>query len=711
MRLASLLSNFVAVCGLALPALGVEFFVAPGGSDANSGATDRPFATLTRARDALREARKAGLPTSAATVWLRAGTYFLNQPFVLTAADSGAAGAPVVYRGEPGATVRLVGARLLTASAFQPVTNPALLARIPPPARGQVMELDLAALGIRHRGPYPDVFADNGGILELFFNGRRMPLARFPNEGYMTMQRVLDNAGGIRDRNWEHPSAPSRVSAGAEGGTFLYREPFSTEHASWQKVLDRGVWLKGYWRVAWQNEAIRVKAIDTARHTVTFAKPIPGGIGSKYHRPEGSGQEQYWLLNLLEAVDRPGAWCIDFLAHKLYFYPPGPLPGAEMLIGDEEEALVRLNSASHVVLRGLMVEGGLGHGIQVVGGASNLVVGCTVRNQGRYGVVLDGGAGHEVRSCDLYELGAGGVWLGGGDETSTPRVAAGHRVVNNHIHHFARIEKVYAPGINCGYTGGGGGGHHPAVGMYVAHNLIHHTPHAGILFGSWDSVFEYNEILAYCEVSNDMGGWYCYDQFDRDGNQTFRYNFIHSSGEGDGVYFDNDHRDMHIYGNVICLNTTGKRGTAFLYKIGTQPKHPQTIDCRNNVAINCNIGFAFVSAQPSTIANNVVVHCKTPYTWQVVREGRSVPTDSSLGSGKNIAYEADPGFVAADRLDFRLRPEASVFRDLPGFQPIPFAQIGLYVDDDRRRLPNAEESGRSPTPEVRALRNEILDRK
>jgi len=292
-------------------------------------------------------------------------------------------------------------------------------------------------------------------------------------------------------------------------------------------------------------------------------------------------------------------------------------------------------------------------------------------------------------------------------------MAAGHRVVNNHIHDFAQIERVYAPGVNCGFTGGGGGGHHAAVGMYVAHNLIHDTPHVGILHGSFDSIFEYNEVLEFCKVSNDMGGWYCYDQFARMGNQTFRYNYLHSSAEGDAVYFDNDHPDMHVYGNVVCLDSKGKRGTAFLYKKGTQAKFPQAIDCTNNIAINCNYGFEIVTALPSRVNNNVTVNCQTPFTWKLVNGTNISSTNAQMVAGqKNVNYASDPGFVNFAKHDFRLKPEAQVFKDLPDFQPIPFEKIGLFVDEYRRTLPTDKEAGRTEMNSRReALGVEIQDRK
>ena len=680
-----------------------EFYVSPQGSDANDGSPAKPFATLERARDAMRAVNKSG----GDTVWIHGGNFALPKTFELAAADSG-----VMYRSVAGETVRLSGGRVVAAADFKPVTDAATLARITETARGKIVELDLTALGVQHRRSYPDVFNDNGSLMELYFNGVRMPLSRFPNRDYMTMKRVLHNAGGITNQNWRNAeNNTEKVAPGSVGGTFEYRAEFAAQHASWQKVLERGVWLKGYWRIPWENEAIRVKAIDVSNKTVTFAKPIPGGIGNKYKRPTGSGEEKYWLMNLLEEVDQPGEWCVDFPSSKLYFYPPAPLVCARITICDNDQPVIRMTDARSVVLRQLTVEHSLGHGIEINGGLSNLVAGCVVRNVLHYGVKLDGGYGHEVLSCDLYNLGAGGVWLGGGDEKSSPRVPAGHRVLNNHIHDFALIERVYAPGVNSGFTGGGGGGHHPAVGMYVAHNLVHGTPHAGMLFGSWDSLFEYNEILDFCKISNDMGGWYCYDQFALDGNHTFRYNYIHSSGEGDGVYFDNDHRDMHIYGNVIALDSAGKRGTAFLYKIGTQGKgNPQSIECTNNIAINCNYGYEFVSALPSKIENNIAVSCKHPFSWGAVVDGKVVRTNANFASGKNVSYDGDPGFVNFAKKDFRLKPDAKVFKDLPGFQPIPLDKIGLFTDEYRQQLPTDKEAGRVGSGNGETLGVEIEDR-
>ncbi len=707
MKRVPLIALVVLSLAIAASLRAAEFFVSPAGSDANRGTKEQPFATLERARDAVRAWRKSAGRVESATLWLRSGTFFLTQPFELGAEDSGSAAAPFVIRSAEGETATLCGARRLKAADFKPVTDATTLARITPEARGKIVVANLQDLGVSHRRRYPDVFNDNGGIVELYFNGKRMPLSRYPNEGYMTIKRVLVNGGGQAERGkWGDPTLKQSPKG---PGVFEYRDE---RHARWVEAARAGgLWFKGYWRCVWQNEAVRVSAIDPQQRTVTLAKPLPGGIGSKYHRPEGSGEEKYWLMNLLEEVDRPGEWCLDFASGKLFFWPPKPLDTAEILLADNAASVVQVVNASNIVLRQLTIEGSLDHGVVIRGGASNAIAGCTVRNVSRYGAVLDGGFGHAVQSCDLYDLGAGGVWLGGGDETATPRVPAGHRVVNNHIHHFARIEKVYAPGVNAGFTGGGGGGHHPAVGMLVAHNLIHDTPHGGVLFGSWDSLFEFNEVNTYCEVSNDLNAFYSYDQFARMGNHTFRYNFMHSTADGDGIYFDHDHRDMHVYGNVACFNSTGKRGTAFLYKSGSQTKNPQTIDCTNNIAVNCNYGFVFVTARPSRIENNVAVNCPKPFSWQEVKDGQISSSSDALASGRNLTYTTAPGFVSLAKMDFRLKPDARLFKELPGFQAIPFDKIGLYLDEYRRRLPADVEAGRVRTQHGNAEAGyEVLDR-
>jgi hypothetical protein len=166
-----------------MSAVGLDLYVAPGGNDAQSGlaptvrGTDGPLATLTAARDRIRTLKAAGgLPEGGVTVWLSAGIYELAAPLQLTAADSGTPTAPITYRAADGATVRLLGGKVVT--GWQAVTDPAVLAKLDAAARGQVMQADLTAQGVTDLGamlPGPRWGASSPG-LEVFFADQPMTL-------------------------------------------------------------------------------------------------------------------------------------------------------------------------------------------------------------------------------------------------------------------------------------------------------------------------------------------------------------------------------------------------------------------------------------------------------------------------------------------------------------------------------------------------------
>jgi hypothetical protein len=98
---------------------GVVFYVAPNGNDAWSGGrptpnrarSDGPFATLQRARDAIRRLSRRDRPV---TVRIRRGTYFLARPLVFTPEDSGTPAAPITFAAYPGEKVVVSGGRRIT---------------------------------------------------------------------------------------------------------------------------------------------------------------------------------------------------------------------------------------------------------------------------------------------------------------------------------------------------------------------------------------------------------------------------------------------------------------------------------------------------------------------------------------------------------------------------------------------------------------------
>jgi hypothetical protein len=129
----------------------VEYFVAPQGNDANPGTRDRPFATLEKARDAIRALKAKGPLPGPVAVRLLPGEYPAVKTLELTGADSGTEAAPIVYRAEQKGSAVLYGGRRL--SGFSPVTDPTVLDRLPTEASGKVFQCYLKQAGITDYSP------------------------------------------------------------------------------------------------------------------------------------------------------------------------------------------------------------------------------------------------------------------------------------------------------------------------------------------------------------------------------------------------------------------------------------------------------------------------------------------------------------------------------------------------------------------------------
>jgi len=96
-----------------------DFFVSPRGHDewsgkpADPGNNDGPFATVARAREAVRVLLKTEKAPRRVRVVLRGGTYYLDSPMEFGPEDSGTEKAPVIYAAAAGEKVVLSGGRSL----------------------------------------------------------------------------------------------------------------------------------------------------------------------------------------------------------------------------------------------------------------------------------------------------------------------------------------------------------------------------------------------------------------------------------------------------------------------------------------------------------------------------------------------------------------------------------------------------------------------
>ncbi len=666
----------LAVTGLT--AAETVFHVAVTGNDKNSGDRDKPFATLERARQAVRAADAR----ETRRVIVHGGVYEVRSTFTLGLEDSGTAIRPVVWEVAPGEPVRLVGGVSVSASAWQSVTEPAIIERLDPAARGRVMKVDLASLGATNLPPFPVAYHGVPPGPELFFNESRMALARWPNAGWATVARILDSGSRPRDGD-KRGLAGSFEYAGERPARWIVRE---------------GVWLQGYWCYDWYDEAIRVAGINPASRRIDLAAP------HLYSLMQGNpSPRRYRALNLLEELDQPGEFYVDRKSGCMYLWPPGEWNGARVTLAMLDEPVVAFRNASHVVFRGFTLECGLDNGIEVVDGMGCEIAACEVRNMRRLGIRVNGGSKHRVLSCDIHHTGQGGLVLGGGDRrTLTP---AGHEASNNHIWRFSEHQLTAAYGLS--FQG---------VGNRAAHNLIHDAPHQAVFVGGNDHLFEFNEVHHVCTETDDCGALYKGRNPSCRGNRI-QFNYWHDIGSPMGhgnaaVYFDDGDGGDLVFGNVFVR--CGEPGKGSFGTVFSHGGHDNKAE--NNIFVDCKRALgsapwddarwrdALKGGQDCFFVEKLLQEVditKPPYTVRYpeligyldppatvarvnrarsnlfVRCGEVSGGNWQLEPGENWSTSDDPGFVDAAKPDYRLRPDAPVFKRLPGFKPVPFEEMGL----------------------------------
>ena len=89
------------------------YYVATNGSDENDGTEEKPFATIEKARNEIRKQLSVGQQEDI-VVYIRGGTYYLDEEIILNETDSGNNGHTVTYRNYPEEEVRLVGGTPVT---------------------------------------------------------------------------------------------------------------------------------------------------------------------------------------------------------------------------------------------------------------------------------------------------------------------------------------------------------------------------------------------------------------------------------------------------------------------------------------------------------------------------------------------------------------------------------------------------------------------
>ncbi len=503
------------------------FYVSPNGNDKNNGSEESPFATLERAKIALKN-----IDGNPITIYLREGYYPLSETFILGREDIKES-PKIIFSSYPGETAHIIGGKDIHGfTAIDPKSE--AYDKIDPHTRKNILMTDLKKQGITEfgnlsaRGFGRDIQPSG---LELYFNEKPMTLARWPNGDWTTIKDVPESLDG-------------------KGFTYKGNRP-----ARWLNAPD--LWLHGYWKYDWADRYVKVASIDTASKTIITEKPYSGYPFTKGKR--------FYALNLLEELDSPGEWYLDREKGILYFWPPSDLKNAKVFVSILQKPLVQLDNVNNITFNDIIFEYTCGAGIEIIDGSSNKIDGCVLRNIGTVAVSIgrlipnpggkiykntlynkDAGNNNGVLNCEIYAEGEGGIILAGGDRATLE--PGNNFAINNNIYDCSRWVRTYRAGI---FMYG--------VGNVVKHNLIHDLPHTAVFFWGNEHILEYNEIHHVCMETGDAGAFYIGRDWTQRGS-IIRYNYFHDLHGVEGqngftdvmaIYLDDWASGITIFGNIF----------------------------------------------------------------------------------------------------------------------------------------------------------------
>jgi parallel beta-helix repeat protein len=719
----------------------LEYYVAPGGSDAAAGSIDAPFQTLEKARDTIR-GLSAVERRQNIRVLLRGGTYKMEKPFVLNVQDGAPLGLTVSYEAFPNETPVLDSGVEITGwkkAAQWPEGAPAA-------AKGNLYVADMP----QGLGRFYSLFDEEGFIAR----------ARVPYESAPILPMVID---GTRTR-WEELD-------------LLHFKP--GPFRQWHNMEDIEIYLKPTRN--WVCNYLALKSVDlkenVARTTVEGTYKL-SGHPPKRKKSNDIETEMVMggeLCNVPEGLTQPGRWIVDTVKRKIYLWPKSVGQLKQRIVAPALEEYIRIDGKNDewgnndVPVRGIAIKGlTLKHGkrfafrkdsrgvqhdweqfdegnayIRLRGAENCTVSGCSLLNGANSGIRLDLYCrNNKVEGNRIDNLGYTGVLLCGYGP-GTKDVNQNNLITNNEISRVGQLW-FHALGIFVFQSGFN----------TISHNYIHDTLYDAIVvsgvrprfFGyrfkdfpnfpeeypdlreimrimrwkeiggkpatfkgcldfahSRGNVIEYNEIAAAMVEGGDGNALYLSGTF---GN-TFRYNMVYASPTPPGMFRNDDEQyESEFYGNILI-------GLDQPRLSGANLKHENAFE--NNMILNwgqdaigkvTSLDKENEKNSPGTrVSRNILMHPggNTSFIGAVdvhygdgnVFYAAKDPAGSAAwlkqrqAAGQDLnSAAADPMFQDLEHFDFTPKPGSPALAR--GFQPIPFEAIGLL---DKPAVARLRESG------------------
>ncbi len=692
-------------------------YVANDGDDKNEGTIDKPLKSLEGAQMKIRDVKKtSGLPEGGAVVYFRGGTYKIEKGLQFTNEDSGTENARITYRNYPDEKVDFVGAVTLSWDDFKKVTDEEILSKlIEPSARDHIYAVDLKAQGFkefnapRWPGSYsywstlmPHLEAKYGikkptsKSSELYINEKTMTVARYPNEGYMTIKSVIEP--GLAKSVFDNTPV--------EDAAKLDAPPTEIEVAD-KRILEwegvKGAIMYGTFSLSWATQGTEMGSINKKTNSIVAKYPM------LYPSVEG---QTFYVYNLIEEMDMPGEYYIDIDSGMLYIYELDE-EIENISYTTLEDVMITIDSASYLTFKNINMKYIKNRAFDFLNDSHDCeLIGAEVAftDTGQTRATYVWGKNNKVLDC-WYHDNDGGVELAGGDRPTLTR--SNNLLENSKFERNDRITTSYSPAI-----------HLTRCGNIVRNCDISQAQHTLIMLAGNYQEISYCNIYDACTNADDMGAIYSGRNLTERGNEIF-FNYVHDIG-GDlgmggqgchGMFWDDWWSAGEVAGNVFENIPKG----AAVMLAGSH----NVID--NNIAINCMESFrmtrSFNYGQPDNFTvyhettaqvpvkselwmnafpgienvidengvpdmnnnivatDNVLINTPLPTTSEQIKKTATLEN--------NVTFSKDPGFYDMENRNYLLMEDSEVFEKIPDFEQIPFTRIGMYSDRAMSRIKDA----------------------
>ncbi|CAI8007342.1 hypothetical protein GBAR_LOCUS5158 [Geodia barretti] len=305
----------------------------------------------------------------------------------------------------------------------------------------------------------------------------------------------------------------------------------------------------------------------------------------------------------------------------MYLFKP---PADEVGCVSVGESVITMDTVSHMTVTGFKVGCTRQTAITATSVSYVELANMSVVHSGDRGVYLSG-YNSTVRNITVEGNGCGGIGMTGGDQLSLTR--GNNLLTQCLVTDWSRWKRTYQPGISWG-----------GVGNNFTNNRLSNAPHAGILGGGNDCLFEFNSLSDLCYEVTDSGAFYTGRSWIDRGN-VIRHSTFTNIATTEKVYLGSP--------SVQAIYLDDQMSGYMIY---------------NNTFINCHAGSFIGGGRRNQVLNNTYYNCSLAVhvdnrgmTWQADECKEGGPFDQQLQS---VHYQSPPWSVHYPQL-------VHIFQDHP----------------------------------------------